>query len=210
MSRGNGKKLAVFAMLVLLCVACLGCMHIKTYIRAGEAEQSREAEGGLKPVDADAYFAQNGKLENKIPANESPLVLTEAEALALFTERGFGDYPITADYSMAGDYDPVEIQAGSGRKHPVYETYYVTERGDLWSILNIEGALLANPVFYNNTSARPAPLALSESGTVVSYDSVTNQFYKTVPDEAVLTVMVVGRIDSALLEELTAEEIDKR
>jgi len=41
-----------------------------------------------------------------------------------------------------------------------------------------------------------------------SYDSSTNKFYKNVPNESVMTVKVVEKIDAETLKNLTIEVID--
>ena len=41
---------------------------------------------------------------------------------------------------------------------------------------------------------------LTETGTVLGYDSVSHNFYETIPDESNIELVTVERIDSDLLE----------
>lgn len=163
----------------------------------------------VTPPDADAYFEDNSEVINEIDANDSDVVLSEAEISDDLTDRGFGEYPITTEYSMDGEYyEETDISDSSSSKHPIYQTYYITENGDIWTIFVINDAVMANPVSYNDQSDLGVQLIISESDTVTSYDSTTNKFYETIPDESVLIVKTVERIDADTLEDLTIEEID--
>ena len=97
-----------------------------------------------------------------------------------------------------------EVQDGSAKKLPMYLNYYVTEKGDVWTIYVINGSVFAYPASYNLESDRE--MLVSESAEIVSYDNVTNQFYVTAPDNSII-IKVVDRIDAETLEKLTMEDI---
>lgn len=163
----------------------------------------------IEPLDAEEYFQQNSQVIEEINANDSNEVLTEAETVKTLAERGFKDVPITTEYTIDGIYnDACEISDSSTIKHPIYETYYVTEKTELWTIMVINGDVMAIPVSYNLQSALGVQVVISESTSVTSYDSSTNKFYKNVPNESVMIVKVVEKIDAETLENLTIEVID--
>lgn len=160
--------------------------------------------------DAEDYFQQNSQIVNAIDVSDSEGVLTEAESSSTFGERGFKDYPITTEYSMDGNYnDATEISNSSSVKHPMYQTYYVNDSDELWIISLIDGDIVANPVSYNMQSALETQLIVSESEIITSYDSSTNKYYKTVPNESTLIVRIVDKIDADTLDTLTIEELGK-
>ena len=73
----------------------------------------------------------------------------------------------------------------------------------------INGSIFANPVSYNMNSERTAQLLISESEQLTSYESNTNKYYVTIPNEDAAIVRVVEKIDADSLNKLTVEEIDK-
>lgn len=163
----------------------------------------------VTPRDADAYYESNSAIISKVNAQESETVHTEAETYENISDRGFTQYTITSEYSIDGEYYPAaDISDEASTKHPIYETYYVTAAGDIWTIFEINGVIMANPVSYNMQSDLGVQVIISESDTVISYDGATNQFYTTIPNESALIVKTVGRIDAESLEKLTIEEID--
>ena len=176
-------------------------------IRNNEWSDSEPYE--VTPPDADAYFASNSNIISEISATDSDAVFTEAEACDILAARGFGEYPITTEYSMEGEYfEAAEISDSSSTEHPIYQTYYVTENEDIWTIFIINGTIMANPVSYNVQSDFDVQTILSESNTVMSYDSTTNKFYETIPKESELRVKTVSRIAAGVLDELSIGAID--
>lgn len=156
------------------------------------------------------YFHENSQVINAIDANESEDTLTEAESFSTFRERGFADYPITTEYSADGNFnDATEISSSSSAKHPMYQTYYVSDSDEFWIVSLIGGDIVANPVSYNMQSGSETQLIVSESEIIMSYDSGTNTYYKTVPNDSALIVRVVDKIDADTLDTLTIEELGK-
>lgn len=163
----------------------------------------------VTPRDADAYYENNSKVVSVIDIQDSSAVHTEAETYDNLSDRGFSEYSITSEYSMDGTYYPaIDISDSSSTKHPMYQTYYVTASGDIWTVFEINGVVMANPVSYNLQSDLDVQVIISETDTVTSYDSATNKYYVTIPNELALIVKTVNRIDAETLENLTIEGID--
>ncbi len=175
------------------------------YETAGSAEEYK-----VNAPDAESYYGNNSDIIMEIDVNDSNDVLTEAETCTELTGRGFEKYPITTEYSMDGAYsDATNISDNASNRHPMYQTYYVSSNRDLWTIFVINGSVLANPVSYNLQSGRSVQVIVSETETVMSYDSATNRFYETIPHESSLVLITVDKIDAGTLDRLTAEEIER-
>ena len=163
----------------------------------------------LPTEDAGAYYEENSTIIQIIDAKSSNAVPSQKEVVAYLTERGFTQYPIEAMYTMNGDYLQIdESSAESEDCHPMYCTYYVNASGEIWVIYVINGVISATPASYNMLSSLGVEVCFSESGEITSYDSVTNQFFVTIPHDTALIVHVIDRIDAEALEWYTAEEID--
>lgn len=170
---------------------------------------TESGEHFVSAPDAEAYYEENAKIVDVVDVNKSKDVQTEAESYEELVNRGFNQYAVSSSYSMDGDYsDAADISESSAEKHPIYETYYFTKSGDLWTIFVINGVTMANPVSYNLQSGLNVQVIVSESDTIMSYDSTTNKFFETIPDASALIVVTVERIDAETLETLTIEEID--
>lgn len=158
--------------------------------------------------DVEKYFNENSTVLEVIPVNKSKDVFNEEDATDLLESRGFIEYEITSSYTMDGVYDdPVEVSDSSKDKHPIYETYYVSTNQELWTINIVDGVICAYPVSYVAAHPENVPVMVSESEEIISYDSSTNSFYKTIPNDNVLDVRVVNKIDAETLDSLTVEEL---
>ncbi len=167
-----------------------------------------EEEDEALRVDPDEYFEQNATLVEKWSAAESETAKDEASACRDLEDRGFSQDPLKAEYSISGEYAGTqEASPDSSEKHPIYQKSYVNSSGELWTLIMVDGSVIAYPVSYNVQSGADVRLVISESEEIVSYDSRENAFYRTVPDPSALTVKVVDRIDAAALDRLTVEEI---
>lgn len=190
----------------------LGIKESRTIEAVKEEETSEEITSGSYEVptkDADEYYKNNSQIISETNAKDSDKVSTEKDIRKNLDARGFHDSSITYEYSMDGQYlESSEISDSSAEKHPMYTTYYVTENGDLWTIMEVNGTIVANPVFYNEQSELPVQLIISETDSIVSYDSAKNKFYETIPNQLTLIVKKVDKINAKTLEKLTIEEID--
>ena len=168
------------------------------------------ADDGYKAprVDADAYYKEHATVIEKIPAKKSKEVLTESQAVQLFRDRGFDQEPIKTEYSMDGAYQEATEVSEGDTKHPKYFCNYVTENGDLWTIVMLNGQIMASPVSYNLQSQRKVAVVLSEDPVVTAYDSTSNTVFEIIPKDTMLTVVKVDRIDAETLARFTYEEID--
>ncbi len=174
-----------------------------------EAEISETREPEPLAEDVDAYFRERGEIIGKTEATASQEVHTEAEVISELKDRGITQYSVTAEYSLNGAYFPArESSETSGTKHPVYETYYVAANGDIWTISEINGRIYAYPVTVNMKMKPGMALIVSETNTIMSYDSRNNCFYETIPDPSALLVKTVERIDAETLERLSTERVD--
>ena len=161
-------------------------------------------------VDADEYYEQNSAVISVVDADASEEVQTEKEVIEDLENRGFSETSVFTNYDMDGTFhEEIEIGDMPEDKHPKYMTYYVTENEEVWTLIWINGKIMANPVSYNLQSTLPAQLVISETETINGYDNHTGKFYETIPNDSELIVKVVDSIDKDLLESLTIEEIDK-
>lgn len=156
--------------------------------------------------DAEEYFKENSKVLQVVSAKESTNVLSEKEVTKLLYERGFTQNSITTSFSMNGDYgDDKVISESSSEKHPMYQTYYVSSGNKTWSIVVIDGSIMAYPLTYTGNNPNGATVTVSETKEIVSYDFSSNSFYRNIPNENNITVRVVDRIDSNTLDSLNME-----
>ena len=68
-----------------------------------------EVDKLLEPVDADAYFEEQGTIEEKIPMSEAKGILSEAEVYKIMKERGFiigENCTCEVCYDLQGNYSP--------------------------------------------------------------------------------------------------------
>lgn len=217
----------VFLILVILAVACAEALIYFDVIEMPSVEEMKEwldvkkiiskitgskedEEYTVEMVDAKEYFSNNGEIISEISVSDAENVDTEAETYDYLEKRGFTEYSVTAEYSIDGDYvGETAIEEDSQEKHPVYNTFYYSSSGEVWTITSINGQITANPVSYNFQSESDAPVLISDSETIVSYDNATNKFYETIPSESALKLIVVDQIDAATLDNLTIGEINQ-
>lgn len=163
----------------------------------------------VKPIDADNYFGENSSIISSVEVNSSNKAKTEADAYNLLTSLGFSMYEITTEYSMNGTYySAVGIDETSDEKHPMYQTYYISAKGEVWTVILIGDVIMAYPVSYNIQAEKGVSVMFSETESIMSYDSATNKFFETIPNESALIIKVVETINSETLENLTIEVID--
>ena len=211
------KRLLITAVAVVL-IACLSLSLVgcKSNSSSGESSSNRDYDDDRdsRPEDtetyAETYYESNGEVFASVYAEEADDVPTEADTCRAMDDLGFVQFPVTSSYTMDGEYySAQESDRSAQTKHPIYETYYIAENGDIWTIFVINGVVMANPTSYNLQSGLGVKVIVSESESVMSYDSTSNKFFETVPNESALLVLSVDKIDAAALDALTVEEIDK-
>ena len=154
------------------------------------------------------YYENNAELIKTIEVEKSDNVLAEKDVKSLLENKGFGDNPISYDYSIGGNrIDDTNVEDSSMKVHPMYQTLYLSQNGEVWAIYVINGSVFANPVSFNLESDLKAQLLVSESETLTSYDDATNQFYVTIPHSSEVILHTVETINSTTLDRLTIEEI---
>jgi hypothetical protein len=160
-------------------------------------------------IDADAFFEEKASVLRVQNVDDSEDNKTGVEIIEYFSDLGFDDQYISAEYSMAGEYGGKElIGQETSDKHPVYEGIYVNSSDQIWMIYYINGRIMAMPVSYNLQSGKNVKVIISENESIMSYDGTTNQFYETIPDPSVLDVKSVEEITAETLDQLTYEVID--
>lgn len=174
----------------------------------GESLERNTNSESRQLSEAEKYYQESGEIVEIIDASHSKNVPTEKEAEKLLRKNLFNEYPITYEYSMGGEYvGGLEITSADTVRRPVYQTIFVNDNDEVWSVFVINGAIYANPVTYNLESQRPVQLLISESKEITSYDDVTNKYFVTLPKESALVVKVVDKINAETLNKLTCEEI---
>ena len=163
------------------------------------------------PFDvSENYFDKNSKVIEKINVEESKNVKTEKDALSLFIERGFDQYPVVYDYTINGEYgNDSEISEVSANKHPRYFTNFLSANGDVWRVFLINDMFIAYPASLLLESETTVDVLYSESNMITSYDPLTNQFFVTIPFESAVIVKTINRIDAESLNKITLEDVVK-
>lgn len=188
--------------------------QLATMLKAFDTYLSKDVkylEKPDNPTKADEYYWSNSDVLEVIDATKSPDTLTDKDTVALLKNRGFEDYSVISEYSMNGDYiDETEIGKDSTEKHPMYETYYISESGVFWTIFVINGKVFANPVSYNlDYNKSTVQLLFSESDQLTSYDDESNRYYITKPYSTAIDLKSIDKINAESLDKLTIEEIEK-
>lgn len=158
--------------------------------------------------EAEDYYETHAELIKTIDAAESDEVLSEEAVKSFLMDRGFGEGSITYNYSIAGDFsDDTEVVEDSANIHPVYQTVYLSEGGDVWVIYIINGSIYANPLSFNLKANLNVLFLISETEHLTSYDDTTNKFFVTIPQESEIIVRTVDKINSASLNSLSIDKI---
>lgn len=204
------KILSIIAIIILVIVILIAsALYIIRDIKQTLIRQAFADFNKTESVDVRDYYEKNSKIIDSFNAKTSKNVQTEKEAIDVFTARGFGNDSIYYDYSIDGEYIGETEAKISREKHPIYQTQYVTPGGNVWTIVMINGSILANPVNYNMESDKDVQVIISESETITGYDSANNIFFETIPKESELIVKVVDTIDAKTINSLTTKEINK-
>ena len=226
----GGKK----GMMILFCITAAGTFSTMQKVEALESETriisvSETVTVSGKQCDLTAnvrftmdipdmqaaveeYYEDNSEeIISVEDVKETEDVFTEKEAITFLSERGFNEYPLTYDFNMDGTYvDEAEASLESNEKHPMYQTFYVSEDGSIWTVFIVGKTIAANPASYNLESDIDAQILVSEAETLTSYTEMGNKLYKTIPKESAVILKVVDKITSEKLNSLTYEEVVKQ
>ena len=160
-----------------------------------------EAENLLKPVNADDHFNEIGTVIEKTNVNSSDKVLSEYDVGKNMDDRGFRDYEIMSQYNMEGSFSQEEeIGSSSYESHPVYYLDYIDESNRQWRIYNTNGAVSAYLISYRVENPDKPPVILSESDSLMGYDSHTNTYYEYKPNSDTANVIKISKITAEALE----------
>jgi hypothetical protein len=171
-------------------------------------QDSTPEEYVIEMRDADEYFEENGEIKEIVDIKKSGIMLSESKLYKELKRRGFSDCKTTSSYDAKGNIiDEIDVSSKSNDKHPVYEVNYTSSNGVSWVIMIIGDCFVANPLSYNLQASVSVMVCYAEKDTITSYDSVSKQFYMTVPSESVLIVRHIDKITSEALDKLTMEEI---
>ena len=209
----NLQRALAWFLILTTCAGLFGCSSIQDYIAEGEKDSLEQVNSEMdlyydRTITAEEYYEQNGKILSVVKATESDTIQTEQEIIDFLNQRGFSQFPITQDYYMNGELSGAVVESETPNSYPSYTTSYITDNGDVWTINVINGRITAFPETYNFNSDLDAPVIISEKMSIMSYDSITNTFFETVPNSDVLIVKTISVIDAQALEKLTIEEID--
>ena len=172
---------------------------VEAEVSANDAVQENKEE----------YYQENATVVEVIDASKSEDTPTEDEVTALLRERGFTRFPVTYEFAEGGDYEgTTEITGDSRKTHPIYQTYFEADNGDIWTIFVINGNVMANPASYNLRSPHPVQLLISETEELTSYDNQTDRYFVTIPNDSAVIVKTVDRIDAQTINSITDEEMD--
>lgn len=161
--------------------------------------------------DLESYYEDNSeKIVETVKVGESEGIFSEREIYNEMESRGFPDTGITTEYDDEGNYVPSQEAAKrSKKKHPVYQFQYVSQNDEIWMVFVIDSQIMAYPVSYNMLYSDKVKVIVSEEDIITSYDSGTNMFYKTIPKESALRVVIVDKIDASTLDTITPGDLEK-
>ena len=208
--RKKKKRLPPALLLIPLCAAAAVCIALAVYLRRGQ-------DGG-----AEKYYRDNSKLIDMISLEDSTTMLTEMQAMFNLAVRGFAPqfdddgsrigYPVSYHYAPDGGYvEETEVSIISTDKHPMYQTFYVSEdtEGNRigWVIDIINGEVFARPVsfVFETTCDKEILLTEDKEGKFTSYCDGT--FYITIPHKTAVTAVSVDKIDAETLDGITFDDL---
>ena len=175
----------------------------------GNTSSGSNTPSSVEKSEAETYFSESGKLVRIIDVKQSEGTLNEVEADELLKERGFDVYPIAYQYDIDGNYLGTKEATGNISNYsPAYQTYFINDNNEFWTIYVVNGQVMAYPVSYNLESPHSVELLIAESNELTSYDSITNKYYVNIPNGSTAILKVIDRIDAARLNEITSGEID--
>ena len=204
------EMVMIAAALILILVLILSLTTRKSNSPNNEGASFVTPQPVVKhPDEVKEHFTELGKIEKSQEAAKSKTVQSEKQAAADLSERGFTAYDITSSYDAEGHWmDETVIGADSDAKHPIYKTMFIPDDETIWIVYDFNGALMAKPYIHPTLPEDELPVYLSETGTLMCYDSYNNTFYELSPDAATARVIRVERIDAETLKNWAYTEED--
>ena len=184
----NGKWKKVFGWLLGITTAAL-ILFIgmrDSIVRPMNEEKANAVK--TDPIDVKEYYKENAEILAEYDAKTSESIQSEKQVSDDLSERGFTQYLVLYEYSIDGTYVKEQVARNNKKQHPIYQTYYISQADEIWTIIVINGQIIANPVSYNMQSERGVQFIVSESNVITGYDSSNNMFYETIPNESTLMV----------------------
>lgn len=179
-----------------------------TPIITSTPEPTDEEELIAEYVDAAEYYTEVSEEVTEKSISESESIMTENEVRSFLSERGFDQYPITADANIDGKlFENGEIGESTTDKHPTYQTFHVTSNGDYFTILVLDGTIYAYPLSYSIQKEMEKTIIISETEKLVCYDIVTNTYFTIKPKKELFDIIIADRIDSNSLEKYSDDMI---
>lgn len=166
--------------------------------------ESGTRDNYVEARDAYYYFSNNATVISITEVKDSEKVQSGYEVKKDMKNRGFLESDLFSEYTIDGEFVAEGIEIKPFTKSPMYQLLYVSDEGNYWTVYFIDGNVMANPVIYN--LQHEVKIIISESNTLISYDGATNSFYETIPDQDVIMVMTVDRIDADTLDKLSIGE----
>ena len=160
--------------------------------------------------EADKYYQETSeKIFSTEYANENN-TLSEKEVYTLLSNKNINQYPIIYEYDLNGIYiGESKVDNNSSNKHPMYQTFYSAENGDLWNIFIVGKSVYASALSYNYESDTKIEHIFSESEMLTCYADVNNKYYLTIPKSSAIAFHILETVNSTTLDKLTFEELDK-
>lgn len=203
----NKRKLIV----LILILACIS-ISLGVFVAVFRKDSGEEFDYVSNPdiIDTDIYYRENAEVIKEISVMKSKDIKKEEEVYEDLVSRGFDQQAIITEYDIEGNYlDETEISEESKEKHPMYQTSYINEHGDVWTIMVINDSIAAFPVTYYLDKGISTEVILSEKDTVTCYDEYRNKFYEIIPGAEMAIVKHIDTINAETLNMLTNEAIDR-
>ena len=161
----------------------------------------------LKEIDIGEEIRKESQVLETIDVATSLQVTSETDIAKQFRNKGFIDSVIYTAYSMDGTYTGnTIIDANSSECHPLYYASYISADNYCWTVYSCNGEWSASPISYMYSGLATSEIVVSEKNYIMSYDSYTNCFYKTIPSSNECIIKSVSVINSETLDALAEKE----
>lgn len=141
----------------------------------------------VEPVDAKKLLEQYGIVMKEYRMENAENLLSEKKAIELFVAKGFVQFEAVTEYNKDGDWIGEQIISNSNDiKHPVFYTYFIDEKGQLWKIVLMENRVYAYMI--QSKDEKLNGLIITENKSLLSYDNATKTFFEFEPNADVYTL----------------------